>query len=228
MAKPFLLLVEHLLPSGVFGRGWVSEEANSRKDAAPNGGGVLRALFRGIVQGIRKIGTGAVVKSRSLNWRLGMSTLAAVLPLAAFALIIVGWIAHSEREEERRMLVGDAYSLADAVGREINAYFLLSAALSHSRPLQHGDLTGFVEQARNILHEAPGATLIVSTPDGNPVLTIPPLPSDSPLLRNRAALVSRAIDSGLRRSLRRQRRPRFARAAHFDRNSGLSRPQARL
>ena len=196
MAKPFLLLVEHLLPSGVFARGWVSEEANSRKDAAPNGGGVLRALFRGIVQGIRKTGTGAVVKSRSLNWRLGMSTLAAVLPLAAFALIMVGWIAHSEREEERRMLVGDAYSLADAVGREINAYFLLSAALSHSRPLQHGDLTGFVEQARDILDEAPGATLIVSTPDGNPVLTIPPLPSDSPLLRNRAGLVSRAIESG--------------------------------
>jgi PAS domain S-box-containing protein len=137
-----------------------------------------------------------VVKSRSLNWRLGVSTLAAVLPLAAFALIMVGWIAQSEREAERRMLVGDAYSLADAVGREINAYFLLSAALSHSRPLQHSDLTGFKEQARDILAEAPGATLIVSTPDGDPVLTIPPVPSDSPMLRNRAGLVSRAIGSG--------------------------------
>jgi PAS domain S-box-containing protein len=137
-----------------------------------------------------------VVKSRSLNWRLGMSTLAAVLPLAAFAVIIVGWIAYSEREAERRMLVGDAYSLAAAVGREINAYFLLSAALSHSRPLQHGDLTSFAEQARDILSEAPGATLIVSTPGGDPVLTIPPLPPDSPLLRNRAGLVSRAIGAG--------------------------------
>ena len=64
-----------------------------------------------------------MVKSRSLNWRLGLSTLAAVLPLAAFALIMVGWIAHNEREAERRMLVGDAYSLAKAVGREINAVF---------------------------------------------------------------------------------------------------------
>jgi two-component sensor histidine kinase/PAS domain-containing protein len=116
--------------------------------------------------------------------------------LAAFALIVVGWIAHSEREAERRMLVGDAYSLADAVGREINAYFLLSAALSHSSFLQHGDLSGFAEQARDILAEAPEARLIVSTPDGYPVLTIPPLSADSPLRRSRAGLVTRAMGSG--------------------------------
>jgi len=137
-----------------------------------------------------------VVKSRSLNWRLGMSTLAAVLPLAAFALIMVGWIAHSEREAERHMLVGDAYSLADVVGREINAYFLLSAALSHSSALQHGDLAGFADQARDILAEAPGTLLIVSSPDGHPVLTIPPAPADSSVLRTRAGLVTRAIGSG--------------------------------
>ncbi len=137
-----------------------------------------------------------MIKSRSLNWRLGMSTLAAILPLAAFALIMIGWIAHREREAEQQILVGDAYSLADVVGREINAYFLLSAALSHSSALQHGDLTGFAEQARDILAEAPGALLIVSSPDGHPVLTIPPAPADSPVLRKRTALVARAIESG--------------------------------
>jgi PAS domain S-box-containing protein len=192
MTKPFLFWTERLPPSGVARGGWVSKETNSRRDAAPNGAGAWSALF----PGLRKTGTGAVVKSRSLNWRLGMSTLAAVLPLAACALIMVGWIAHSEREAERSMLVGDAYSLADAVGREINAYFLLSAALSQSRPLQHGDLSGFAEQARATLAEAPGATLIVSTPGGDPVLTIPALPPDSPLLRNRAGLVARATGSG--------------------------------
>ena len=56
-------------------------------------------------------------------------------------------------------------------------YFLLSAALSHSRLLQHGDLTGFAEQARDTLAEAPGVKLIVSTADGDPVLSIPPLAS---------------------------------------------------
>jgi PAS domain S-box-containing protein len=125
-----------------------------------------------------------------------MSTLAVVLPLAAFALIMVGWITHSERAAERRRLIGDAHSLADAVGREIDSYFLLSAALSHSTALQHGDLGGFAEQARDILAEAPGATLIVSKVDGAPVLSVPPLPPDSPLLRDRAGRVSQAIGSG--------------------------------
>ena len=105
-----------MLRLSLFDRRWVSEEANARKNPAPEAGGLLSALFRGIVRKIRRGGTGIVVKSRSLSWRLGLSTLAAVLPLAAFALIMVGWIAHNEREAERRMLVGDAYSLAKAVG----------------------------------------------------------------------------------------------------------------
>ena len=42
--------------------------------------------------------TGAMAKSRSLSWRLGVSTLVIVLPLVVFALIMVGWIAHDERE----------------------------------------------------------------------------------------------------------------------------------
>jgi PAS domain S-box-containing protein len=140
--------------------------------------------------------TGAMAKSRSLSWRLGVSTLVIVLPLAVFALIMVGWIARNEREAEQNRLIGDAYAFADTVGRQLNAYFLLSAALSDSRLLQHGDLTGFAEQARDTLAEAPGVKVIVSTADGDPVLSIPPAPLDSPLLRDRAALVRRAIESG--------------------------------
>ena len=137
-----------------------------------------------------------MAKSRSLSWRLGVSTFVIVLPLVVFAVIMVAWITHDEREAEREQLVGDAYAFADTVGREINAYFLLSAALSHSKLLQHGDLTGFADQARDTLAEAPGVKLIVSTADGDPVLSLPPERSDSPLLRNRAALVRRAFESG--------------------------------
>ena len=140
--------------------------------------------------------TGAMAKSRSLSWRLGVSTLVIVLPLAVFALIMVGWIARNEREAEQNQLIGDAYAFADTVGRHLNAYFLLSAALSHSRLLQRGDLPGFAEQARDTLAEAPGVKVIVSTADGDPVLSIPPAPLDSPVLRDRAALVRRAIESG--------------------------------
>ncbi len=137
-----------------------------------------------------------MAKSRSLSWRLGVSTLVIVLPLVAFALIMVEWIAHSEREAEQKELIGDASALADTVGRQINTYFLLSGALSHSRLLQHGDLTGFEEQARDTLAEAPDVQVIVSDARGDLVLSIPPLPSASPLLRNRAGLVRKAIESG--------------------------------
>src|SRR5271170_1086099 len=134
--------------------------------------------------------------SRSLSWRLGVLTLIIVLPLVVFALMMVGWIAYSDREATRKALVDDAHGLADDVAREINAHFLLSAALSRSSLLRHGDLTGFAEQARDVLAGAPGVTLIVSMADGDPILSIPSLPSDSPLLRDRAALVIRAIGSG--------------------------------
>jgi PAS domain S-box-containing protein len=140
--------------------------------------------------------TGVMAKSRSLSWRLGVSTLVIVLPLVIFALLMVGWIARDEREAERNELIGDTYAFADTVGREINAYFLLSAALSHSSRLQHGDLADFAEQARDTLAEAPGVKLIVSTVDGAPVLSVPPEPSDSPLMRNRVALVRQAFESG--------------------------------
>ena len=137
-----------------------------------------------------------MAKSRSLSWRLGVLTLIIVLPLVVFALMMVGWIAYSDREATRKALVDDAHGLADDVTREINAQFLLSAALSRSNLLRHGDLTGFAEQARDILAGAPGVTLIVSTADGDPILSIPSLPSDSPLLRDRAALVGQAIGLG--------------------------------
>jgi PAS domain S-box-containing protein len=137
-----------------------------------------------------------MAKSRSLSWRLGVLTLIIVLPLVVFALMMVGWIAYSDREATRKALVDDAHGLADDVTREINAHFLLSAALSRSSLLRHGDLTGFAEQARDVLAGAPGVTLIVSMADGHPILSIPSLPSDSPLLRDRAALVGQAIGSG--------------------------------
>src|SRR6185437_10064471 len=51
--------------------------------------------------------TGPMAKSRSLSWRLGVSTLVIVLPLVIFALLMVGWIAYDEREKERNELIGD-------------------------------------------------------------------------------------------------------------------------
>jgi PAS domain S-box-containing protein len=61
-----------------------------------------------------------MVKSRSLSWRLGILTLVVVLPLAVFSLMMIGWIAYSDREATRKALSEDASALADNVARGIN------------------------------------------------------------------------------------------------------------
>ncbi len=154
--------------------------------------------------------TGTMVKSRSLSWLLAVSTLVIVLPLVVFALIMVGWIAHDEHEAEKKQLIGDAYAFADTVGREINAYFLLSAALSHSKLLQRGDLTDFTALARDTLAEAPGVKLVVSTADGDPVLSLPPEPSELAALAQSSGARSAGVQKGLRLSFGRRRRPCLA------------------
>ena len=151
-----------------------------------------------------------MAKSRSLSWLLGVSTLVIVLPLVLFALIMVAWIAHDEREAEQKQLIGDAYAFADTVGREINSYFLLSAALAHSKLLQRGDLTGFADLARDTLAEAPGVKLVVSTADGDPVLSIPPEPSELAALAQSSRARSTGVRIGCRLSIGRQCGPCFA------------------
>ena len=94
-----------------------------------------------------------MAKSRSLSRRLGVSTLVIALPFVAFALIMVELIAHNERETEQKLLIGDAYALATQSDAKSISYFPLSAALSHSRLLQHGELASFGEQARDTLAE---------------------------------------------------------------------------
>ena len=139
-----------------------------------------------------------MAKSRSLSWRLGVSTLVIVLPLAVFALIMVGWIARNEREAEQNLLIGDAYAFADTVGRELNAYFLLSAALSHSRLLQHGDLTGFGQQARDTLGRSAWREVDRLDPRRRSCVEHSAGALGLALLHDRAALVRRAIEFGLR------------------------------
>jgi PAS domain S-box-containing protein len=138
----------------------------------------------------------AAIASRSLNWRLGVATLKVVLPLIAAALIMVGWIAHSERQAKEELLIGDAHALANQVGRRIDKYFVLSSALSRSSLLQRGDFAGFETQAREILADTPEVTLLVSAIDGRPLLSAPPAASDSSLSRDREELVDRSLQSG--------------------------------
>jgi PAS domain S-box-containing protein len=106
----------------------------------------------------------------SLNQHLGVLTLLVALPLIVVSFFMVGRFADSERQARRAFLVAATHSLADAVERELDKYFVVSDLLAHSRALQDGNLTQFRLRAAEILNSLPDASLVVSTPDGAPLV----------------------------------------------------------
>ena len=116
----------------------------------------------------------------SLRQHLGWLTLLVALPLIVVSFFMVGRFADSERKARRAFLVAATHSLAGAVETELDKYFVISNALAHSRSLLHGNLTEFARTTSEILSSLPDASLIVSTPDGRPLLdTLNPLGVDS-------------------------------------------------
>jgi PAS domain S-box-containing protein len=114
-----------------------------------------------------------VVKSRLLNWRLGMSTLAVVLPLVAFALIMVWWIAHSVSAYAPASGGGTVGVAADpnGLGVGFSAFLLTSilAAVATSGSLLLSYLNGRARPRK--VRELEAETQNVLT--GAPIVAIP-------------------------------------------------------
>jgi hypothetical protein len=106
----------------------------------------------------------------SLRQHLGLLTLVVALPLIAVSFFMVGRFAESERQARRAFLLAATHSLAGVVETELDKYFVISNALAHSRSLRQQDLTEFGRTASEILNSLPDAWLVVSTPDGRPLL----------------------------------------------------------
>jgi PAS domain S-box-containing protein len=106
----------------------------------------------------------------SLSHQLGLLTLLVALPMILVSFVMVGELSNAERQARRAFLVAAAHSLAGAVDKELDKYFVLSSALSHSSSLQQENLTAFAETARETLLSLPGASIIISTPEGRPLL----------------------------------------------------------
>jgi two-component sensor histidine kinase len=132
---------------------------------------------------------------RSLVWHLGLAALTVALPLIMVATILVAWVTYNERAAKQTALTGDARTLAGAVSSQIDIFFVLSKALSHSSFLQSDNLEAFKKQANDILGGLSGVTLIVYAVDGRPLLGVPQLPGDTFSWRGQADLVKRAIES---------------------------------
>ncbi|WP_158813557.1 sensor histidine kinase [Methylocapsa sp. S129] len=116
----------------------------------------------------------------SLSQHLGVLTLVVALPLIVVSFFMVGRFADSERHARRAFLVAATHSLADAVETELDKYFVISNALAHSRSLAQGNLTEFERTASEILSSLPDASLVVSTPDGRPLLDTQRQPGADP------------------------------------------------
>jgi PAS domain S-box-containing protein len=116
------------------------------------------------------------------------------LPLVIVTLILVGWIAQSDRQAKQALLVGDTRALAEAVQSHVDNYFVLGTALSNSSLLRRGDLSGFEQEAEDLLSRIPGVALVLYSADGHALLSVPKVADDSPLLGAQRKLVLRALN----------------------------------
>jgi len=116
----------------------------SRQGLTPDG---FARTWRAVETVFKRFGTQRrVAKSRSLNWRLCVSALIAVLPLSAFALLIVGWIAHGERGAGAILLTSILAALA------ISGSLLLSYLAGRTLARQVRELE---DKTRKVLAGAP-------------------------------------------------------------------------
>jgi PAS domain S-box-containing protein len=145
---------------------------------------------RGILDRLWSTGQDRAKPTLSLSQHLGLLTLLVVLPLIVVPFYLVGRFADSERQARRAFLDAAAHSLVGVVERELDRYFVISNALSHSRSLRRGDLAEFGQAAAEALNSLPDASLEIFTPDGAPLL------GASVRLRDQSDLLRTALATG--------------------------------
>jgi PAS domain S-box-containing protein len=132
----------------------------------------------------------------SLRQHLGVLTLVVALPLIIVSFFMLGRFADSQREGRRAFLLAATHALADAVGTELDKYFVVSNVLAHSRSLQEDDLGEFQRIASEVLRTLPNASLVLATPEGKPLFdTLQPL-DPKPRLADQSSLQERAFATG--------------------------------
>jgi signal transduction histidine kinase/ActR/RegA family two-component response regulator len=110
---------------------------------------------------------------RQLAFRWHLLGLAAVslLPVVAFATLLVGRSAQAERTRTERELVMRAQLLAGALDREIAGSLRALDTLAHSEQLARGDLESFRREALRVDEEHTSwLAVVLLTPDGRRVL----------------------------------------------------------
>jgi PAS domain S-box-containing protein len=137
---------------------------------------------------------GRAARARPLTWRLGLAALTVVLPLVVVMLILVGWVARSDSQSKRSLLISDAHALAETVQSHIDNYFVLATALSNSTLLKRGDVAGFALEAADILAQVPDVSLSLYSADGRLLARVPNDHGEPPAAAAAPVLVGQSAD----------------------------------
>jgi signal transduction histidine kinase/CheY-like chemotaxis protein len=110
-------------------------------------------------------------RTLALRWNLVLLVVGALIPMVAFAAVVVYQLAGSERTAAERRLIGSASDLTVALDREIQSTIRTLNALAESEELKRDDLKAFHALATRVVSTQRSGWLavILLVPDGRQV-----------------------------------------------------------
>jgi PAS domain S-box-containing protein len=115
--------------------------------------------------------TPTVRRALALKWHLVLLVAGALLPLLAFAAVVVYRLADSERAATDRRLLRSAQDLSLVLDREIQSTVRTLSAVAESEELDRENLEAFHSESKRVLSsQRAWLTLILLKPDGQQLL----------------------------------------------------------
>ncbi|QRN95587.1 response regulator [Archangium violaceum] len=110
-------------------------------------------------------------QSLPLRWHLVRITLGTLIPVVAFAAVVVFQLARTERESVELRVLRSARALASAFEREMSGSIRTLHALAESDHLDRGELEAFHDECARVLRTQPAwRHVLLIAPDGQPLL----------------------------------------------------------
>ncbi|WP_257452856.1 ATP-binding protein [Archangium lipolyticum] len=110
-------------------------------------------------------------QSLRLRWHLVRLALGTLIPVVAFAAVVVFQLARAEREAVELRVLRSARALASAFEREMSGSIRTLQALAESDRLDRGELEAFLEESTRVLRTQPSwRHVLLISPDGQPLV----------------------------------------------------------
>src|SRR5688572_19353048 len=106
-----------------------------------------------------------------LKWHLILLVVGTLLPVVAFAGVVLHRLSESERAVAERRLMRSVRDLASLLDREMSGTIRTLSALAESERLDRGDLQAFYAEAARVLRTQPSwSSVILLSPDGQQLM----------------------------------------------------------